>query len=129
MWARRSSIHFTKKVKKMLFEEIDNMMWRGKEKAIDRSWSPKTESFELFLLIEIAGNDSIKIEMDHVWITHVGFDWPSQAVQPVKSPFPTTQPHPSLSPTSYHVFTRLSLSTNKESKQKSIQFSWTIWWS
>ena len=29
--AKRSSHHFTKKVKRMLFEEIDNMVWSGDE--------------------------------------------------------------------------------------------------
>ena len=28
-WAKRCSLHFTKKVKRMLFEEIDNMVWSG----------------------------------------------------------------------------------------------------
>ena len=33
-WARRCSHHFTKKVKRKLFEEIDNMVWGGVEKVI-----------------------------------------------------------------------------------------------
>ena len=33
-WARRCSNFFTKKVKRMLFEEIDNMVWSGNEKEI-----------------------------------------------------------------------------------------------
>ena len=33
-WAKRCTQHFTKRVKKTLFEEIDNMMWRGNEKAM-----------------------------------------------------------------------------------------------
>ena len=35
-WARTATNHFTKKVKRMLFEEIDNIVWSGKEKAISR---------------------------------------------------------------------------------------------
>ena len=33
-WARRCSKFFTKKVKRTLFEEIDNMVWSGNEKEI-----------------------------------------------------------------------------------------------
>ena len=33
-WARRCSNHFTKKMKRMLYQEIDNVVWNGKEKAI-----------------------------------------------------------------------------------------------
>ena len=35
-WARRCTHHFTKKVKRMTFEEIDNMMWSGREKEVSR---------------------------------------------------------------------------------------------
>ena len=31
-WARRCTTHFTKKTKRMLYEEIDNVMWSWKEK-------------------------------------------------------------------------------------------------
>ena len=33
-WARRYSYHFAKKVKRMLFEEIDNMVWSGAEREM-----------------------------------------------------------------------------------------------
>ena len=33
-WAKRCSHHFIKKVKRMLFEEIDNMVWSGNEEDI-----------------------------------------------------------------------------------------------
>ena len=33
-WAKRCTHHFTKKEKRMLFEEIDNMIWSGCESAI-----------------------------------------------------------------------------------------------
>ena len=36
-WAKRCSHHFTKKVKRTMFEEIDNMVWSGREKDIT-SW-------------------------------------------------------------------------------------------
>ena len=35
-WARRCSHHFTKKVKRMLFEEIDSVIWSGSEAEISR---------------------------------------------------------------------------------------------
>ena len=35
-WARRCTHHFPKKVKRMTFEEIDNMMWSGREKEVSR---------------------------------------------------------------------------------------------
>ena len=35
-WARRCTNHFTKKMRRMLFEEIDNMVWSGKENEIVR---------------------------------------------------------------------------------------------
>ena len=35
-WARRCSHHFTKKVKRMLFEEIDNIVWSGDQKEISQ---------------------------------------------------------------------------------------------
>ena len=33
-WAKRCTHRFTKKVKRMLFEEIDNTVWRGYEKDV-----------------------------------------------------------------------------------------------
>ena len=35
-WARRCTNHFMKKVKRMLYEEIDNVVWSGSEKEIVR---------------------------------------------------------------------------------------------
>ena len=50
-WAKRASNHFTKKMKKMLFEEIDNMLWSGKEKVISE-WCKRNKAFD-----EIAEDD------------------------------------------------------------------------
>ena len=36
-WARRCTNHFPKKVRRMLFEEIDNMIWGGIDEEI-MSW-------------------------------------------------------------------------------------------
>ena len=33
-WANRCSHHFTKKVKRMLFDEIDNMVWSSDKKKL-----------------------------------------------------------------------------------------------
>ena len=33
-WARCCTNHFTKRIKRMLFEEVDNMAWSGAEKSI-----------------------------------------------------------------------------------------------
>ena len=33
-WAKKCTNHFTKKAKRMLFEEIDNIVWSGNEKEI-----------------------------------------------------------------------------------------------
>ena len=35
-WEKRCSHHFTKKVKRMLFEEVDNMVWSGNNQEITR---------------------------------------------------------------------------------------------
>ena len=35
-WARRCTNHFRKKVRRMLFEEIDNPVWGGSEEEIMR---------------------------------------------------------------------------------------------
>ena len=44
-WARRCSNFFTKKVKRVLFEEIDNIVWRGKEKEIS-SWCQQNKVYD-----------------------------------------------------------------------------------
>ena len=35
-WAKRGTTHFTKKVKRMLYEETDNLIWSGCEKKVTR---------------------------------------------------------------------------------------------
>ena len=35
-WAKRCTNHFTKKTKRLLYEEIDNIVWSGMEKDISR---------------------------------------------------------------------------------------------
>ena len=43
-WARRCTHHFTKKMKRMLFDQIDNMVWSGLEKDISQ-WCVKNKVF------------------------------------------------------------------------------------
>ena len=44
-WAKRCSHHITKKVKRKLFEEIDNMVWSGDEEDISR-WCKRNKVFD-----------------------------------------------------------------------------------
>ena len=51
-WARRCTNHFTKKMKRMLHEEIDNMVWSGQEKDISH-WCMKNKVFDEITETEI----------------------------------------------------------------------------
>ena len=44
-WAKRTSNHFTRNVKRMLFEEIDNMVWSGNEEDIT-CWCKENKVYE-----------------------------------------------------------------------------------
>ena len=55
-WARRCSNFFTKKVRRMLFEEIDNMVWSGNEDEIT-GWCNRNKVYE-----EITDN-----EIEEIW--------------------------------------------------------------
>ena len=44
-WARRCTHHFTEKVKRVLFEEIDNMIWGGSDEEITR-WCKTNEVYD-----------------------------------------------------------------------------------
>ena len=52
-WARRCTNHFTKKMKRMLFEEIDDIVWSGKEKEIVR-WCKDNKVYDEITDDEIA---------------------------------------------------------------------------
>ena len=56
-WARRTSGYFTKKVKRMLLEEIDNVVWSGDEKEISQ-WCKVNKVFD-----EITDKDTEEIWM------------------------------------------------------------------
>ena len=44
-WAKRCTHHFTKKTKRLLFEEIDNMMWSGCESVIT-GWCKRNRVYD-----------------------------------------------------------------------------------
>ena len=44
-WAKRCTTHFTKKVRRMLYEETDNLIWSGCEKEIAQ-WYKKNVVYE-----------------------------------------------------------------------------------
>ena len=44
-WAKRYTHHFTKKVKRMLYEEIDNIVWSGTEKEIS-GWYKRNKVYD-----------------------------------------------------------------------------------
>lgn len=51
-WTRRCSNHFTKKMKRMLYEEIDNVVWNGKERAISE-WCKRNKVYDEITEAEI----------------------------------------------------------------------------
>ena len=55
-WDKRCSHRFTKKVKRMLFEEIDNVVWSGDVKEIAQ-WCKRNKVFD-----EITPN-----EIEEIW--------------------------------------------------------------
>ena len=44
-WAKRCTNHFTRKAKRMLFEEIDNMVWSGRDEGIVR-WCSENKVYD-----------------------------------------------------------------------------------
>ena len=44
-WAKQCTTHFTRKTKRMLFEEIDNIVWSDKEKEITK-WCKRNKVFD-----------------------------------------------------------------------------------
>ena len=76
-WARRCTHHFTKNMKRLLFEEIDNMMWRGREKGISE-WYVKNKVFDEIMEDEIEEirmreapdeDEPIRLNGKYVWET------------------------------------------------------------
>ena len=75
-WARRCTHHFTKKVKKMLFEEIDNMVWSGQSSEISQ-WCKKNKVYDEVTEAEIEEiwqregpeEETIRLNGKYVWET------------------------------------------------------------
>ena len=76
-WARRCTHHFTKKVKRVLFEEIDNMVWSRREQEIS-SWCEQNKVYDEITEKEIEeiwqreGTDDdepIRLNGKYVWET------------------------------------------------------------
>ena len=61
-WARRYTHHFTTKVKRMLFEDIDNIVWSGDEKEIT-GWCERNKVY-----------DEITEEIEEIWKREVPDD-------------------------------------------------------
>ena len=76
-WGRRATNHFTKKAKRMLFEEIDNIIWSGKDEAITQ-WYKRNKVYDEITDDEIAEiwqretpdvNETIRLNGKYVWET------------------------------------------------------------
>ena len=76
-WAKRCSNFFTKKVKRALFEEIDNMMWSRPEKDISR-WCQQNKVFDEITEVEIeeiwrrtepGEEEPVRLNGKYVWET------------------------------------------------------------
>ena len=76
-WARRCTHHFPKKVKRMLFEEIDNMVWSGREKEVSR-WCDLNKVYDEITETEIGEiwqrecpdeDETIRLNGKYVWET------------------------------------------------------------
>ena len=76
-WARRTTNRFTRKVKRMLFEEIDNMTWSGNDEDIT-CWCEENKVFDEITENEIEEiwnreyrdeSDPIRLNGKYVWET------------------------------------------------------------
>ena len=76
-WAKRCTHFFTKKVKRMLFEEIDNTVWSGNEEEIS-GWCKRNKVFDEITEEEIeeiwerekpGDGKPIRLNGKHVWET------------------------------------------------------------
>ena len=76
-WAKRCSHHFTKMVKRKLFEEIDNMVWSGDEKEITQ-WCKRNKVYdeitdaeieEIWREEDLSDDEPIRLNGKYVWET------------------------------------------------------------
>ena len=75
-WAKRCTNHFTRKAKRMMFEEIDNMVWSGRDEGIAK-WCNENKVFDEITEDEIeeiwnredGGDEPIRLNGKYVWET------------------------------------------------------------
>ena len=76
-WAKRCTQHFTKRVKKTLFQEVDNRVWSGAEKEVSL-WCKKNKVYDEITEDEIQeiwmnetpdDGESIRLNGKYVWET------------------------------------------------------------
>ena len=75
-WAKRCTTHFTKKTKRMLYEEIDNFIWSGKENGIT-NWCMRNKVYDEITENEIQEiwnredreDEHIRLNGKYVWKT------------------------------------------------------------
>ena len=77
-WAKKCSHHFTKKIRRMLFEETDNMIWSGVEKELAQ-WCKKNKVYDEITEDEIEeiwkreedpnDDEPIRLNGKYVWET------------------------------------------------------------
>ena len=75
-WAKRATNHLTKKTKRILFEEIDNMVWSGLDEGIEK-WRNENKVFDEITDDEIEeiwnredqGDEPIRLNGKYVWET------------------------------------------------------------
>ena len=75
-WAKRCTHHFTKKVKRRLFEDIDNMVWSGDEE--NAQWCKRNKVYdeitekefeEIWQREDQEENEPIRLNGKYVWET------------------------------------------------------------
>ena len=75
-WAKRCTNRFTRKAKRMLFEEIDNVVWSGRDEGIAK-WCKENKVFDEIREDEIeeiwnredGGDEHIRLNGKYVWET------------------------------------------------------------
>ena len=76
-WARRCTNHFTKKMRRMLYEEIDNVVWNGNENVISE-WCKQNKVYDEITEAEIEEiwmketpdeEENVRLNGKYVWET------------------------------------------------------------
>ena len=75
-WAKKTTNHFTKKAKRMLFEEIDNMVWNNNQEVT--KWCERNKMYDVISEAEIEeiwqreqpdDGEAIRLNGKYVWET------------------------------------------------------------